>query len=376
MNALGQRLIDLIRAQGPMSIADFMAASLYDPTDGAYASRNPIGAGGDYVTSPEVSQTFGEMCGLWVVQTWHNQGRPKRPLLVELGPGLGTLSRDLIRTVRAAARKGFADAELVLVENSPVLKERQQAMLKDSPIPVHWVERFTDLETDRPVYIYANEFFDCLPIHQYIKTPQGWGEKMVTAKDDALTLALKATPEALLPPVAAGAEDGGVVETCPAAAAIAEDIGRMIARVGGAALIFDYGYQTCEFRETLQAVQRHKYADVLSAPGSCDLSAHVDFHALAEAFRAGGVVPFGPMEQGDFLAELGIEVRAHKLSLANPGQVKSIVEGVRRLIDPQAMGSLFKVLAVIPQGQIPPPGFTPGGAEGALTGFTDDEDDV
>lgn len=357
MNALAQRLIDLIKAQGPITIAEFMAASLYDPKDGAYASRNPIGAGGDYVTSPEVSQTFGEMCGLWLVQSWHNQDRPAKPLLVELGPGQGTLSRDLLRTVHSAARKGFADAELVLVENSPVLQERQMAVLKDAPIKVRWVKNFTDIEVDRPLFLYANEFFDCLPIHQYIKTEQGWGEKMVVVRDETLSLALKATPETILPPEAAVANVGDVIETCPAATAIAEDIGRIIAEKGGVGLIFDYGYGECTFRETLQAVQRHKYADVLAAPGSCDLSAHVDFAALAAAFKAGGADTYGPMEQGDFLAEIGIEVRARQLILANPNQAKPIVAGVRRLIDPKEMGSLFKVLAISPKGQKEPPGF-------------------
>lgn len=359
MNELGQRIINTINAQGPISIAEFMAHCLYDPQGGVYASRIPIGAKGDYVTSPEVSQTFGEMAGLWIVQTWHNQGRPKNPILVELGPGMGTMARDVMRTVMAAAgRKGFQNAELVLVENSPVLRAQQQAALKDAPMKLRWVESFEEIVTDQPMYLYANEFFDCLPIHQYVRTERGWGEKIVTVKEGALALALTSVPDSALPADAAAAREGDVYETCPAAAAIVQAVSAVVARNGGAGLIFDYGYSAPVFHETLQSIKQHKYADVLSAPGSCDLSAHVDFSALAAAVAAGGAKPHGPKEQGDFLAELGIEVRARQLILANPNQAKDIVDGVRRLIDPKDMGGLFKVLAVTKNSdETDPPGF-------------------
>lgn len=358
MNALGNRIAEMIAAQGPMSIAEFITLSLHDPEGGAYASRNPIGAGGDYVTSPEVSQTFGEMCGLWLIQTWHNQKRPEKPLLVELGPGRGTMIRDILRTVHSATPKFLAEAEVVLVEASPVLEAMQREALKEFPA-VRWVKSFADVVVDRPLYLVANEFFDCLPIHQFVKTAEGWGEKMVVLNDGALALALKrvALPESVLPPGYDAAPVGGALEVCTGMQAIVGDIARGIAAHGGAALIVDYGYTAPTFAETLQAIQRHKYADVLSAPGSCDLSAHVDFAALVRAVAEGGAATFGPIEQGDFLAELGIEVRAQRLILANADQAKAIVAGVKRLIDPTLMGSLFKVVAIVRQGESQPPGF-------------------
>lgn len=359
MNALGQRIAGLITGQGPISIADFMALSLHDPEYGAYASRDPIGAGGDYVTSPEVSQTFGEMCGLWVIQTWHNLGRPARPLLVELGPGRGTLMRDVLRTINSAMRKFLEDCEVVLVEASPVLKSEQEKVLANAPVKVNWIPTLDALETDRPVFVLANEFFDCMPIRQYVKTVEGWAEKMIVVRDGNLALGLKRVhePEKVLPPAAADAPEDGVLETSPAAVAIIDDLARMIAQNNGAALIFDYGYDAPTYKETLQALKRHKYADALSAPGDSDLSAHVDFAALIAAARQAGAIASGPVEQGDFLADLGIEVRAQRLVMANPQKAKDIVAGVTRLIDPKEMGALFKVIALTKPDAPLPPGF-------------------
>lgn len=361
MNALGKRIHALIESQGPLSIADFMALCLHDPEHGAYAARNPIGAGGDYITSPEVSQTFGEMCGLWIVQSWHNQGRPAKPILVELGPGRGTLMKDVIRTIKAAAKKFFDDAHIVMVEASPVLQNMQRQTLGETPAPVHWIDSIDLLKTDHPVYVIANEFFDCLPIRQYVKTADGWCEKVVTTKDDTLAVALSklADPAAVLPPEAAAAPEDAVLELCPAASAIMGDLARMIMTGGGTALIFDYGYIEQEWKETLQALQRHKYAGVLAEPGDADLSAHVDFAALKHAAEAVGAMVSGPTGQGDLLADLGIEVRAQRLILANPKEAKSILAGVQRLIDPREMGSLFKVIAVSRPDAPPAPGFRP-----------------
>lgn len=359
MNALGERIAATIAAQGPMSIAEFMTLCLHDPTDGAYAAHNPIGAGGDYVTSPEISQTFGEMCGLWLVQTWHNNDRPKRPLLVELGPGRGTMIRDILRTIHSAARKFLADAEIVLVEASPVLEAQQREVLRPLGLDIRWVKSFADVTIDRPLYLVANEFFDCLPIHQYLKTEQGWCEKMIGVKDGALLLGLKRipVPAAVLPPAFENAPLGGVCETSPAMEATVGDIAKGIAAFGGGALLIDYGYAAPTFKETLQAIQRHKYADVLAAPGSCDLSAHVDFAALKRAGEAGGAKVCGPMDQGDFLAALGIEVRAQRLIMSNAKEARTIVLGVQRLLDPKLMGSLFKVVALTRKDDTDPPGF-------------------
>lgn len=361
MNALAERIAHIIETQGPISVAQFMTLCLHDPEYGAYAARNPLGAKGDYVTAPDISQTFGEMCGLWLVQSWHNQGRPDNPLLVELGPGRGTLMKDILRTIAAAAPKLHAQLRVRMVEASPPLIDIQKKLLSGAHADIAWAARFEDIVSDdqesRPLFLFANEFFDCLPIHQYVRKGDGWCEKMVTVADGALALVLAKLP---LPPALPGIEaapEDAVAESCPAAAAIIEDIAKTLATRGGTALIIDYGYAAPPLRDTLQAVMRHKYTDVLSAPGTSDLTAHVDFSALRTAAERGGAAVYGPLSQGDLLVNLGIEIRVEKLAFANPDSAKSIVAGVKRLIAPDKMGELFKAVALTPAGAPKPPGF-------------------
>jgi NADH dehydrogenase [ubiquinone] 1 alpha subcomplex assembly factor 7 len=359
MNELGRRIKALIETEGPMSVAQFMTLCQYDPKGGTYSARDPLGASGDYVTAPEISQSFGELLGLWVVQSWHNQGQPAHPVLVELGPGRGTLMSDALRAIHAALPKFFAGGEVFLVEANPVLAEIQQKKLADAPGGPRWLPRLADLPAGGPVYVVANEFFDCLPIHQFVKTAEGWREKLVAAEGDRLILGLSSAivPEALLPAAAKGAAVNAVYETSPAAAALVGEIGAVLAARGGSALIVDYGYDKPEFHETLQAVQHHKHADVLAMPGESDLSAHVDFPALRTAAEKAGIAAFGPVGQGDFLVSLGIDVRAERLMMANPNQAKVVLSGIRRLIDPAQMGALFKAFALTPTGAAKPPGF-------------------
>jgi NADH dehydrogenase [ubiquinone] 1 alpha subcomplex assembly factor 7 len=359
MNPLAERIARLIEAQGPITIAQFMATCLHDPEYGAYASRNPIGAEGDYVSAPEISQTFGEMCGLWIIQAWHNAGRPERPLIVEMGPGRGTLMRDALRAIAAAVPKFLPAAEVMLVDASPALKSLQQETLNGIPAKISWLSSFAEIPPERPIYLIANEFFDCLPIHQFVKTPQGWCEKVVTVRDGALAIALAQIAVAA-PPDAAAAPADGIFETSPAAAAIVEEIAHAIIQRGGAGLIVDYGYDIRRYRETLQAVAHHKHADVLAAPGESDLSAHVDFCALKAAAEKAGATVYGPRGQGDFLVDLGIEVRAQRLVMANPREARTVVDGVKRLIDPKQMGMLFKTLAIAAPGAPVLPGFERG----------------
>jgi SAM-dependent MidA family methyltransferase len=351
MNALAGRIARLIAAQGPLSIAQFMAAVLYDPQAGAYAARDPIGR--DFTTAPEISQIFGELLGLWVAQAWHDQGRPAQPLLVELGPGRGTLMADALRAISAAVPEFLDDGEVVLVEANPVLEAIQREKLKR--FDVSWQSRFESSDA-RPLYLLANEFFDCLPIHQFVKTENGWRERMVTVVDGALAFALSPVPADHL--IAQGRKDapiGGVSEIAPAAAALVETIARAIAAHGGAALIVDYGYGAPGYGETLQAVTAGEFAPVLECDG--DLSAHVDFAALTAAARAGGAAVYGPMAQGDLLTSLGIGPRAGKLMAANPEAARAIAAAVERLVHPDKMGSLFQALAIARHDAPAPPGF-------------------
>jgi NADH dehydrogenase [ubiquinone] 1 alpha subcomplex assembly factor 7 len=356
MNALGTRIAALIAAQGPISVAQFMTLALHDAEGGYYATRDPFGRGGDFITAPEISQMFGEMLGLWCGQAWVDQGCPKNTRLVELGPGRGTLMEDALRALKRVP--GFLDeVELVLVEASPTLREIQRERLKDSGAKIRWSAHFEVQET--PLLLLANEFFDALPVRQYVKTARGWCERMVIVKDGTLDFALapQITPAAAIPASRAGAPDGGVYETAPAATSLTEEISRVIATHGGAALLIDYGYADVGFGETLQAVQGHRFAPILSDPGTSDLSAHVDFTALSQAARHGGGQVFGPRRQGDFLDGLGIGVRARRLIQSHPAEAESLAKVVTRLTAPDQMGNLFQAMAVLPPSAPPPPGF-------------------
>jgi len=356
MNKLAERIAALIAAEGPLSIAQFMTLCLHDPEGGTYA-RDPIGR--DFITAPEISQTFGELCGLWVVQSWHDQGRPDRPRLVELGPGRGTLMADALRAIAAAAPEFLPQAEIILVETSPALEALQRDKLKTFAADVAWQARFDDSLGDRALYLLANEFFDCLPIRQFVKTGRGWCERMVTLENGGLAFALAplAADPFFFPPDRVGAPQGGVYEIAPASLALTDEIARVIADKGGAALIVDYGYGEAAFGETLQAVGGHKFAELLAAPGESDLSAHVDFAALSRAAHSGGAAAFGPVTQCNFLADLGIGPRAERLMIANPTEARAIAAAVDRLVNPQEMGALFKALSIAPKTAPKPPGF-------------------
>jgi SAM-dependent MidA family methyltransferase len=285
-----------------------------------------------------------------LVQAWADQGCPKNPRLVELGPGRGTLMADILRTARVAP-DFLADLEVVLIEASPVLQEVQGDKLRGLGADVSWQAQFDDSLADRPLFLVANEFFDALPVRQYVKSERGWCERMITAKDGELAFALApvALPPTALPPGLENAPDGAVYETSPAATALTEDIARTITARGGAGLIIDYGYgMRTGFAETLQAVGGHRFADVLAEPGEDDLSAHVDFAALAAAGKRGGSAVLGPVTQGMFLANLGITERAEQLMKANPDQGADLLAAVERLIGNDKMGQLFKALALMP----------------------------
>ena len=353
--SLKSRIADLIETQGPISVAQFMTMALLDPKEGYYATRDPLGLsktgkGGDFTTAPEISQMFGEMVGLWLVQAWADQGAPKNPRLVELGPGRGTLMADILRVAKVAP-EFTADLEVVMVEASPALQQLQADKLRGLGADVSWQNQFDDSLADRPLFLVANEFFDALPLRQYVKTERGWCERMVTVEggDLAFALAPVPVPASQIPADRAGAPEGGVYEVSPAAGALAQDIARIIAARGGGALIVDYGYgEASGFSETLQAVSGHRFADALAEPGEDDVSAHVDFAALAQAGRRGGASVLGPVSQGLFLANIGIVERAEQLMKANASEAENLLAATERLIGNDQMGKLFKVLAFAP----------------------------
>lgn len=349
---LRDRIIARVQRLGPLSVAEYMAQCLYDPEGGYYTTARPIGASGDFITAPEVSQMFGEMVGLWLAQVWMDQGRPDPFVLAELGPGTGQMMADVLRATRGVP--GFSQAaRVVLVEISPELRERQQAAIGTQDVT--WVNRLEDVPPG-PLFLLANEFFDCLPVHQYLRTPDGWQERVVAVVDGALTFARRPAG-AVGRQLPADWPEGRVLELCPAATALAHEIAGRVAG-GGAALIVDYG-GTGEGGDTLQAVRAHQKVDPLATPGQADLTAHVDFAALAGAAEKEAAV-FGPIPQGLWLERLGITQRAQALAGGLKGDaLDAHVAAHRRLTHPDEMGDLFKAIAFLPRGAALPPGFGP-----------------
>ena len=346
MNPLGRHLAALIRAQGPLSVAQYMAEALNNPRHGYYARRDPIGMGGDFITAPEISQTFGEIIGLWCAATWETMGRPRPVRLVELGPGRGTMMADALRALKVSPDFRAAIA-VHLVELSEPLRQAQRRAL--SGIDAVWHQGFDEVP-DGPLLVVANELFDALPIRQFHRTSAGWCERRVglSADGSALRFVLSPTPVAgLVTGDLAEAPLGSVAEICSPGQALAHDIGARVASFGGVALILDFGTAEGGPGASLQAVRRHRGHDTLATPGEADLSARVDFAALAEAAAEAGASVHGPVEQGRFLIALGIAERLAKLVKGRAAEeCAALSSGVERLTDPAQMGSLFKVLAI------------------------------
>jgi NADH dehydrogenase [ubiquinone] 1 alpha subcomplex assembly factor 7 len=336
-----------IAAAGPMPVAEFMALCLFDSEHGYYTTRDPFGARGDFITAPEVSQMFGELIGLWQSAVWKQMGAPENVRLIELGPGRGTLMSDALRAVQIAPE--FRAAIVVhLVEVSPLLQARQEKVLEDAGVPVFWHPTLTEVPKG-PSIIFANEFFDALPVNQAIRTDRGWHERQVqidSANQLAFTIAPEPIPffQTLLPPALHAARAGAIFEW--RGNNVAMEMGRRIVDGRGAALVIDYGHMQTGLGETLQAVGQHAYADPMTAPGGLDLTAHVDFEALGRAVEAMGAIGLGPIEQSQFLRRLGIEQRAAALK-AKGTRAAEIDQALGRLIGRQrtAMGELFKVAA-------------------------------
>ncbi|VAV98500.1 SAM-dependent methyltransferase, MidA [hydrothermal vent metagenome] len=353
MNGLRQRLIAQIRAQGPMPLAQFMTTCLMHPEHGYYATRDPFGAAGDFTTAPEISQMFGELVGLSLAQCWLDQGAPAPFILAEAGPGRGTMMADILRATKAVP--GFHGAmQLHLIEASPTLRRIQQKTLGRGD--VIWHEGFDDLP-DLPLYLVANEFFDALPIRQVVREGGFWRERSVGVKDGNLSFGLSG-PLAIagLEPRLEDTQDGDIVEFCSQAQAAAAVIGQHVEAMGGAALIIDYG-DWRSLGDTFQALENHAAADPLANPGQADLTAHVDFAALADATPSAysRLTP-----QGVFLERLGIAQRTQALAAGLSGAaLENHLAAHRRLTHGAEMGNLFKVMAFYPKGAAPPPGLNP-----------------
>lgn len=362
MTPLGALLARRIRLTGPLTVADYMAEALGHPEFGYYRHGEPFGLAGDFITSPEISQMFGELLGAWCAAVWQAMGASRPVRLVELGPGRGTLIADALRATRKIP--GFhAALDLHLVETSPKLRARQGELLRRTApaIEPHWHDEFAGVP-DGPLLLVTNELFDALPIRQFERRGRRWHERVVTldSSGEGFAFALDA-PGATLglaAPLPALAPDGTIIEICPAGISLAAAIGRRVAAQGGAALIIDYGYGGQTTGDSLQAVRRHDKHDPLVDPGLADLAAHVDFGALSRAAREAGAAAYGPVSQGLLLERLGIEQRAAVLrQRATAEQAEDIRTAQERLLDLAQMGTLFKALAIAAPGLPVPPGF-------------------
>lgn len=340
-----------------MPVSRYMALALGHPRHGYYMTRDPLGAPGDFTTAPEISQMFGELIGLWAVAAWQQMGVPDPFRLIELGPGRGTLMADALRAARLVPAFGAA-ARLHLVETSPVLRQSQARALPTAG--PHWHDRIEDVP-DGPALIIANEFFDALPVDQYVFRNGKWHERRVGLDADRrLAFGLDPAPSRAaaafathLPPPG----EGAVLEHMQSGAARA--LAARLAAQGGAALVIDYGHAG-GYGDTLQALARHLFADPLEAPGTADITAHVDFSALARIAVAAGLKAFGPLEQGGFLARLGIEARAARLKRDAPEATRAAVDAAARRLAGTGdgeMGRLFKVLVLAHPALGAPPAF-------------------
>ncbi len=331
-------LTQIIRDRAPLSVADYINLCLAHPEHGYYRTRDPLGVSGDFVTAPEISQMFGEMIGLWLAQVWLDQGSPSPFVLAELGPGRGTLMADILRVTQIVP--GFLDAaRVVMVETSDALQEKQEETVGD----VLYVDRIEDV-TDGPLFLIANEFFDALPVRQFRKVDDFWQERQVreTLTEGWSRPAANPALDKAFPMTA----DARIVEVNPEAERIMSLIRARVDQ-GGAALVIDYG-EWDGMGDTLQAIQAHAPVDVFDHDhGSADLTTHVRFKPLAQGRHFFTT-------QGAFLRRLGIEARAAKLAAKAPDDIAA---ALARLTGSDQMGSLFKVLALVPDNAPEPPGF-------------------
>ena len=326
----------LIAATGPISLAQFMG----EANARFYAGKDPLGAEGDFITAPEVSQMFGELIGLWLADLWIRAGRSEPALYVELGPGRGTLARDALRAMR---RYGL-EPEVHLVEGSPELKAKQLEAMPQAQFHAD----LASVPMDGPVLLVANEFLDALPVRQLVRTAQGWREVMVAtdAGGRFVPVAGDRPMDAAVPEARRAAEDGTVLETCPAAAAVLFEAAGRLVEQGGAALFIDYGHTEPRAGSTLQAIAGHRKVDPFAAPGEADLTAHVDFATLADIARSRGARWLGTVPQGPWLRALGIEARAEALAGFAPQHRDALLRARDRLIGDGQMGLLFKVMGL------------------------------
>ncbi|WP_240616831.1 SAM-dependent methyltransferase [Sphingorhabdus sp. YGSMI21] len=342
-------IAERIEREGPIPLGDYMAIA----NDYYYASKDPLGEEGDFVTAPEISQMFGEIIGIWLADLWLRQGSPDHCHYVELGPGRGTLAKDALRSMR----KFGCHPSVHFVETSPLLKAKQAQLHPDAI----WHDDISSLPEDGPLLMVANEFFDALPIEQFVATSAGWRRQMV-ARDRSKFVGVPSeeVAEERVGSSMSGFPDDTILERSPVSVEVMGHIASRIAKQGGTMLIIDYGYTKPGTGSTLQAVKDHMPVSPFDSPGSSDLTAHVDFHTLANIARTRMLKIHGPAEQGQWLKSLGIDQRAEALIAASPKETDTVLAAHQRLTHVDEMGRLFRVMAATAIDWPEPEGFSYG----------------
>ncbi len=364
MTTLLDELKTVIALKGPITVERYMELSLAHPEFGYYMTRDPFGAAGDFTTSPEISQMFGELIGLWAAEVWSNMGAPNPVRLVELGPGRGTLMSDALRASRIVPEFRAA-LDVWLMETSPTLATMQHELLLDAGVAVAWAQNLKEVP-DGPAIVIGNEFLDALPVRQFVRVKGQWRERVVRLNGEG-GLAFDVASEAE-PHIRGSARDGEVLEVNPAGHRFMFELGGRLVRQGGAALLIDYGHSATGLGDTLQALRAHRYVDPLAMPGESDLTAHVDFAAMARSAAATGAAVYGPIDQADFLRAIGIDLRTKALAeRAGPDRAQELQQARNRLVGKGEgeMGALFKAMAVANRRLPAPPGFRPVAARPA-----------
>lgn len=348
MTGLKDRIVRRIEMEGPISVSDYMEMCLFDPEHGYYTTRQPFGVKGDFTTAPEISQIFGELLAVWIYSAWQQTGSAMPAIFAEIGPGRGTMMADMLRALNRIDPEFCKAVEIVMIEASPRLAGRQKQALAQAPAQPEWIASVDEIRP-LPLFIVGNELFDAIPFRQYVKTAGGWRERCIGVTSQG-ALAFAEGPSSpdrrLLPSGSDSAPDGSIVEIAPRRFALMEAICRHIADHGGAGLFIDYGYFGPALGDTFQAVRAHEHADLLSDPGTADLTSHVDFAALAAAAKAASLSA-ACGTQGDFLVKMGLLERAAGLEASAGERARAqISAAVDRLAGEKAMGRLFKVIAV------------------------------
>ncbi|HEX8056197.1 MAG TPA: SAM-dependent methyltransferase [Novosphingobium sp.] len=336
LSAVFARLIAMF---GPISVMQYMG----EANARYYAGRDPLGSAGDFVTAPEITQMFGELIGLWLADIWSRASQPGPVHYVELGPGRGTLARDALR---AAGKAGLAP-QVHFVEGSPALRALQAQAVPQA----QWHDDLSSLPEDAPILLIANEFLDALPVRQMVRAEAGWRERMVGCDEGRFRPVVGDRPmDAAVPEALRDAAPGTIIETCPGAAAVVGEVAQRLSVQGGAALFIDYGHAEFRTGSTLQAVRAHRKVDPFADPGEADLTALVDFATMAEVAQSHGACWLGTVEQGAWLRALGIDARTEALGRAVPAQAEAVAQARDRLIAPDQMGTLFKVMGLAAPG--------------------------